>query len=218
MAGIALLGGAAALLVRRPALVPVVVLVAAPCGRRSRSTARTLLRLGGDGRPARAPAAALLRARRGRARARLAGAARPEGPRPLPRELALPAAAFFAFAFLSLLWADDIEAGANLLTFFTLPFAALLAIVAPPSTPTGRRGPGNRGIGLASLFAAVGIWQAITHELFFYAPNLAVSNANTDFFRVTSLFGDPSLYGRHVILGIGLVLVLLATWRSRPGS
>ena len=72
------------------------------------------------------------------------------------------------------------------------------------------------GIGLASLFAAVGIWQAITHDLFFYAPNLAVSNANTDFFRVTSLFGDPSLYGRHVILGDGLVLVLLATGRSRP--
>ena len=62
----------------------------------------------------------------------------------------------------------------------------------------------------------MGVWQAITHELFFYAPNLAVSNANTDFFRVTSLFGDPSLYGRHVVLGIGVVLTLLATGRSRP--
>ena len=72
-------------------------------------------------------------------------------------------------------------------------------------------------IALASLFAAVGVWQAITHELFFYAPNLAISNANTDFFRVTSLFGDPSLYGRHVVLGIGVVLTLLATSRSRDG-
>ena len=61
----------------------------------------------------------------------------------------------------------------------------------------------------------MGIWQAITHELFFYAPNLAVSNANTDFFRVTSLFGDPSLYGRHLVLGIGVVLTLLATGRAR---
>ena len=81
-----------------------------------------------------------------------------------------------------------------------------------PSSPTGRRARWrSRRSALASLFAAVGIWQAITHELFFYAPNLAVSNANTDFFRVTSLFGDPSLYGRHVVLGIGVVLVLLAT-------
>jgi O-antigen ligase len=68
------------------------------------------------------------------------------------------------------------------------------------------------------VFAAVGLWQAATHELFFYAPTLATSNANTDYFRVTSLFGDPSLYGRHVVLGIGVALTLLATrrWRTWP--
>jgi O-antigen ligase len=73
-------------------------------------------------------------------------------------------------------------------------------------------------LSLASLFALVGLWQAVTHELFFYAPNLAVSNANTDYFRVTSLFGDPSLYGRHVVLGIGIALSLLAArrWRAWP--
>jgi hypothetical protein len=71
-------------------------------------------------------------------------------------------------------------------------------------------------LGLASLFAVVGLWQAVTHELFFYAPNLAVSNANTDYFRVTSLFGDPSLYGRHLVLGIAVALSLLATRRWRP--
>ena len=45
-----------------------------------------------------------------------------------------------------------------------------------------------------------------------------MSNANTDYFRVTSLFGDPSLYGRHVVLGIGVALTLLATrrWRTWP--
>ena len=63
------------------------------------------------------------------------------------------------------------------------------------------------------LCALVGLYQAATRELFFFAPNLEVSNANTDYFRVTSLFGDPSLYGRHVVLGIGVVLVLLALKR-----
>jgi O-antigen ligase len=64
----------------------------------------------------------------------------------------------------------------------------------------------------------VGLWQVATHKLFFYAPNLAVSNANRDYFRVTSLFGDPSLYGRHVVLGIGVALSLLAArrWRTWP--
>ena len=57
--------------------------------------------------------------------------------------------------------------------------------------------------------------QAATHELFFYAPNLTTSNANTDYFRVTSLFTDPSLYGRHVVLGFAVLLVLL--WAGKIG-
>jgi O-antigen ligase len=133
--------------------------------------------------------------------------------------VALPAAAFFAFACCSLLWADDVEAGTNLLLFFSLPFVALLATVAraefPPWAP---RALATAALALATLFAAVGLWQAATHELFFYAPNLAASNANTDYFRVTSLFGDPSLYGRHLVLGLGVALALLATrrWRVWP--
>ena len=109
------------------------------------------------------------------------------------------------------------EAGTNLLLFFTLPFVALLATVARASFPPwAPRGLATAAIALATLFAAVGLWQAATHELFFYAPNLAASNANTDYFRVTSLFGDPSLYGRHVVLGIGVALTLLATRRWHP--
>ena len=56
------------------------------------------------------------------------------------------------------------------------------------------------------VFALVGLWQAVTRELFFYAPNLAVSNANSDYFRVTSLFKDPSLYGRHLIIGMAVLV------------
>jgi len=212
--GLALLGAAAALLARRPALVPVVVLVAAPFRPPLdfSSSNRFLVSIADDGRLGRllplyfvlAAAAVALgwRALRGREI------------RPLPSAIALPAAAFFGFALCSVLWTDDIEAGANLLVFFTLPFVALLATVAraefPPRVPPALA---VTAIALASLFAAVGLWQAVTHELFFYAPNLAVSNANTDYFRVTSLFGDPSLYGRHLVLGIGVVLALLAARR-----
>ena len=87
-------------------------------------------------------------------------------PRPLPRSVAVPAAAFFAFAFLSLLWADDLRSGTNLLLFFTVPFAALLAVVARADFPDWiPRALGIVAIALASLFAAVGLWQAATHEL-----------------------------------------------------
>jgi O-antigen ligase len=136
--------------------------------------------------------------------------------RALPRQIALPAAAFFAFACCSLLWADDVEAGTNLLLFFTLPFVALLATVARAEYPDwAPRWLAGVALAMGAIFAAVGLWQAATHELFFYAPNLAASNANTDYFRVTSLFGDPSLYGRHLVLGIGVALTLLATRRGR---
>lgn len=136
--------------------------------------------------------------------------------RALPRLLALPAAAFFALAALSLLWTEDIEAGAELLAFFLLPFAALVAVAArSPFPPWMPRALAIVAISLAAAFAAIGIWQAIARELFFFAPTLELSNENNRFFRVTSLFGDPSLYGRHVVLGLGVVLALLALRRVR---
>ncbi|HEY7599658.1 MAG TPA: O-antigen ligase family protein [Candidatus Limnocylindrales bacterium] len=217
--GLLALGGAAGLLAWRPAWVPVAVLAAAPFRPPLdfSSSNRFLVSIAEDGRLGRllplyfvlAAAVAALgwRALRGRP------------VRGLPYVIALPAAAFFAFAFLSLVWADDVEAGTNLLAFFTLPFAALLATVARAEYPDWvPRALATVALGLASLFALVGLWQVATHKLFFYAPNLATSNANTDYFRVTSLFGDPSLYGRHVVLGIGVALSLLAAnrWRTWP--
>jgi O-antigen ligase len=217
--GLVVLGAAAALLARKPAWVPIAVLCAAPFRPPIAfdSSSRFLISIADDGRLGRllplyfvlaAVAAALgWRALRGRP------------VRAIPPSLALPAAAFFAFAFVSLLWADDVRAGTNLLAFFTLPFVVLLATVARAEFPEFvPRALAAVGLGLATLFALVGLWQAATHELFFYAPNLAVSNANNDYFRVTSLFGDPSLYGRHVVLGIGVALSLLAArrWRVWP--
>jgi O-antigen ligase len=216
--GMAAVGVAAAACVRWPAVVPIAVLVAAPLRPPLSfdSSSTLLVQIADDGRLGRllplyfvlAAASAALGWR----------ALRGDELRTLPRQIALPAAAFFAFACCSLLWADDVEAGTNLLLFFTLPFVALLATVARAEFPDwAPRALAATAIALASVFAAVGLWQAATHELFFYAPNLAASNANTDYFRVTSLFGDPSLYGRHVVLGIGVALALLATRRWRTG-
>jgi O-Antigen ligase len=217
--GIVAVGAAAAFFVRWPALVPLAVLVSAPLRPPLTfdSSATLLVRIAEDGRLGRLlPLYFVLAA----AAAALSWRALKGGDvRPLPKEIAYPAAAFFAYACCSLLWADDIEAGTNLLLFFTLPFVALLATVARAEFPDwAPRALATTAIALASVFAAVGLWQAATHKLFFYAPNLAASNANTDYFRVTSLFGDPSLYGRHVVLGIGVALTLLATrrWRTWP--
>jgi O-antigen ligase len=133
---------------------------------------------------------------------------------PIARLLAVPAAAFFALASLSLLWTRDLDSGANLLAFFLLPFAALVAVVGRAElAPWLPKALAWIAIGLASLFAAVGLWQEATKDLFFFSPQLEVSNAYSPFFRVTSLFTDPSLYGRHVVLGFAVLLVLI--WTDR---
>jgi O-antigen ligase len=217
--GLVAVAVAAAACVRWPAVVPLAVLVAAPLRPPLSfdSSSTFLVQIANDGRLGRliplyfvlAAASTALGWR----------ALRGDELRALPRAIALPAAAFFAFACFSLLWADDVEAGTNLLLFFTLPFAALLATVARADyRDWSPRWLAGAALAMASIFAAVGLWQAATHKLFFYAPNLETSNANTDYFRVTSLFGDPSLYGRHVMLGIGVALTLLATrrWRTWP--
>jgi O-antigen ligase len=139
---------------------------------------------------------------------------RGEEPRALPLQVSVPAGAFLALASLSLLWTEDLTKGRGLLAFFLLPFAVLVAVVA--------RAPFERwlprvlaivAIALACLFALVGLIEEATHHVFFFASNLEVGNAYASFFRVTSLFRDPSLYGRHLVLGIAVLLVIL--WLRR---
>jgi hypothetical protein len=134
--------------------------------------------------------------------------------RPVARLIAVPAAAFLAFASLSLLWTRDLDAGTNLLEFFLLPFGALIAVAARAElAPWLPKALAWIAIGLASVFAAIGLWQEATKDLFYFSPQLEVANAYSPFFRVTSLFTDPSLYGRHVVLGFAVLLVVL--WMGR---
>ena len=69
-------------------------------------------------------------------------------------------------------------------------------------------------VALGSLFAAIGIWQAQTRTVFF-ARDVEVANAYTSFFRVTSLFKDPSLYGRYLVVPIAVLLVVVLVRKGR---
>jgi hypothetical protein len=217
--GLAALVAAAAVLVRKPAWLPLALLVAAPL--------RPPLTLGDGGG---FPVALAENGELGRLlllyfvlaagglalawRALRASEAGTLPARALPRSLALPAAALLAFACVSLIWADYPRAGVEVLVFFLLPFAVLLGTLARSPFPDWMpRALAAVTIAMASLFAVVGLFQAATRELFFFAPNLALSNANSSFFRVTSLFGDPSLYGRHLVVGLAVVLALMALRR-----
>jgi len=140
---------------------------------------------------------------------------RGEHPPAPPFLLALPIAAFVTFASISFLWTWDEREGGISLAFFIFPFVAGLGIVCrSPLTAWLPRALVVTLVALGSLFAAIGLWQANTRTLFF-APSLEVANAYTTFFRVTSLFKDPSLYGRYLVVPIVVLLVIVLARRNR---
>jgi hypothetical protein len=140
---------------------------------------------------------------------------RGERPPPPPFLLALPLAAFVTFASTSFLWTWDERSGGITLAFFVFPFVAGLATVArSPIADWLPRALLVTLVALGTLFAAIGIWQAHSRTLFF-GRDVEVANAYTSFFRVTSLFKDPSLYGRYLVVPIAVLLVAILVRRGR---
>jgi hypothetical protein len=191
--------------VRYPTVVPVALLAAAPF--------RIPVELGEEEAFLLLPLYLVLASTAVALAYRMARGERPAAP---PFLLALPLAALVAFAATSYLWTWDERAGAIALGFFVFPFTAGLGVVArAPLAPWLPRALVATVVALGAVFAAVGIWQAQTRTLFF-ARDVEVANAYTTFFRVTSLFKDPSLYGRYLIVPIAVLLVVILLRRGRP--
>jgi O-antigen ligase len=208
--------GLAALLVRYPGAVPPLVVALAPFRLPFEFGAdnRFFVGLGEDGRLGRLVPLYVLVAAAGVALAwrSLRGAE----VRSLPRPLAVPAALLAGLTIASLVWAYDPAAAEERLVFFIIPFTALFAVVAySPFRAWLPRALAIEAVALACLFATLGVAQAWTKELLFYAPKIAVANSYTSYFRVTSFFDDPSIYGRH--LAIGIAVLVVALWLGRIG-
>jgi O-antigen ligase len=122
--------------------------------------------------------------------------------------LAWPLAAVVAWSGLSLLWTDDLREGAIDVLFFFLPFGLLAVAVA--RLPWSR--PGLQLLyallaAMALVFAVVGIYQWLTRDIF-WNPKVVVGNAFAPFYRVNSVFWDPSIYGRFLVIAILATLVV----------
>jgi hypothetical protein len=131
--------------------------------------------------------------------------------------VSVPASALVALAGISLLWAHDLRAGTIELVFFYFPFSALLAVVAwAPIRPWSWRALATALVALTSVFAAIGLYQAWSHTEILAKQAIQLSNARESFFRVTSVFQDPSVYGRHLVLGMVVLLSVLVLGKARP--
>ena len=128
---------------------------------------------------------------------------------PRTRELgpvAWPLAAVVLWTGLSLAWTLDPKKGSIFLAAFILPFG-LLAIGFARLPWRGRWLTWLWGglVLTALAYATVGMYQWVTRDVF-WNPGIIVGNAYAPFFRVNSVFWDPSIYGRYLAVAILVTL------------
>jgi hypothetical protein len=129
--------------------------------------------------------------------------------------LAWPLAAFVSWIGLSMAWTNDPNRGAVEMLAFYLPFGLLaLAIVRLDWDARAVTWLFRVLLAMAALFAVVGIGQWVTRSVF-WNPNLKADNAFATFYRVNSLFYDPSIYGRFLVVAIlvSLAVIVFGPWR-----
>jgi O-antigen ligase len=133
------------------------------------------------------------------------------------RELRLacwPLAAYIGWTGLSLAWSKDVNEGAIQLLAFYIPFTLLALTVARlPWSRLGVRVLYAELAVMAIAFAVVGFYQYETRDIF-QNPKVIYANAYAPFFRVNSVFWDPSVYGRFLVLAMIPSIVLIVRGRS----
>ena len=128
--------------------------------------------------------------------------------------VALPLAAFVGWSGLSLAWGTDVRQGAIELLFFYLPFGLIAVSLSRLDWKRNwARVLYGELIVMALVFALVGIEQWINRDIF-WNPKLLVGNTYAPFFRVNSVFWDPSIYGRFLVVAILASLVVALFSRS----
>ncbi|MEI7760395.1 MAG: O-antigen ligase family protein [Thermoleophilia bacterium] len=132
--------------------------------------------------------------------------------------VALPLAAFVAWTGLTLVWSIDPREGAIFVGAFVLPFGLLaFGFARLPWRGRWLTWLWVALVGTALAYASVGVYQWVTRDVF-WNPKVIVGNAYAPFFRVNSIFWDPSIYGRYLTIGIltalaGILLAGVRGWK-----
>ncbi len=132
--------------------------------------------------------------------------------------VAVPLAAFVGWTGLALLWTVDLREGAIFAGAFVLPFGLLaLGFARLPWRGRWLTWLWVGLVGTALAYATIGLYQWATRDIF-WNPKVEIGNAYAPFFRVNSIFWDPSVYGRYLTVGIltalaGILLGGVRGWR-----
>jgi O-antigen ligase len=134
---------------------------------------------------------------------------------PVLGTVAWPAAVLIGWSGIALLWSEGRRDGAIYLLFYMLPLGLLATALARLEWRLGWVKLLYAELAaMALVFAVIGIEQYLTRNIY-WNPKVKVDNAYAPvgwFYRVNSVFYDPSIYGRFLVVGIltSLVLVLFA--------
>lgn len=130
------------------------------------------------------------------------------------RRASVPLALFVGWTGVSLAWSVDVHEGAIEVLAFYLPFTILAVAVARlPWSELRLRILYAELVAMALVFAFVGFYQYETRDIF-QNPKVITANAYAAFFRVNSVFWDPSVYGRFLVVALIPTVVLIVRGRS----
>ncbi len=122
--------------------------------------------------------------------------------RRLPQPLVLALVLVVCLYALQTIYSEDVAFAARNIGFFLIPFAILFSLLAE-ATWDRRLLKLALAVVLAEgvILALIGIGQFADQHIF-WNGKLEASNDFHFYFRVNSLFWDPNIYGRYLILGI----------------
>ena len=128
------------------------------------------------------------------------------------RELGIvswPLALYLLWIGLSVEWTVDVHAAAIDMLAFYVPFTIIAVSIARlPWEPLRVRLLYFELAAMAVVFAAVGFYQYETGTIF-QNTTLKVGNTYEAIFRVNSVFYDPSIYGRFLVIALIATVVLV---------
>lgn len=137
------------------------------------------------------------------------------------RELGIaswPLALYLVWIGLSLEWSVDVHTAALDLLAFYVPFTILaISIARLPWRESRVRYLYFELVAMALVFVGVGFYQYATRDI---SQNLKLQTINVyaAFFRVNSVFFDPSIYGRFLVIALIPTVVLIIRGRSVRGG
>jgi O-antigen ligase len=132
------------------------------------------------------------------------------------RELGIaswPLALYLGWIGLSVGWSVDVHTAAIDLLAFYIPFTIIaLSIARLPWRPSRLRFFYAELAAMALVFVAVGFYQYETRNIF-ENSKLRIGNTYSAIFRVNSVFFDPSIYGRFLVIALIPTAVLIVRGR-----